>query len=225
MEHPLRDCARTHFETAIGAGPTARNVERSVYNWAVQTTRERGEGSSWENRTFRWRYRCKLAGLLRELKRAPMVSLTLEVKDGRVTANVTAVPQLVHRLRRKELEARNIARYPPDVLWPAGPWAGAVFRYRARDLAMEAAKAKEEDYTGMFTCGKCKSSKTSYYQLQTRSADEPMVRLHTLLFYFVCVSDILLLFTDHLRHVQELREPLEVLIAKHYSRVGAVRGG
>ena len=27
---------------------------------------------------------------------------------------------------------------------------------------------------GMFTCGRCKSDQTTYYQLQTRSADEPM---------------------------------------------------
>jgi len=27
---------------------------------------------------------------------------------------------------------------------------------------------------GMFTCGRCKSTKTTYYQLQTRSSDEPM---------------------------------------------------
>lgn len=27
---------------------------------------------------------------------------------------------------------------------------------------------------GAFTCGKCKSRKTSFYQLQTRSSDEPM---------------------------------------------------
>jgi DNA-directed RNA polymerase subunit M/transcription elongation factor TFIIS len=174
MEHPLRDYARTHFEEALGAGPTARNVERSVYNWAVQTTREHGEGSSWENRTFRWRYKCKLTGLLAELTRGTMAGLTLEVKDGRVTAKVAPVPQLVHRLRRKELEARNLARYPADVLWPEGPHASALFRYRKRDLDMEARRAKEEDYNGLFKCGKCKSIKTTYYQMQTRSADEPM---------------------------------------------------
>ena len=28
--------------------------------------------------------------------------------------------------------------------------------------------------TDQFTCGKCKTKKCSYYQLQTRSADEPM---------------------------------------------------
>jgi DNA-directed RNA polymerase subunit M/transcription elongation factor TFIIS len=176
MEHPLRDYARTHFEAAIGAGPTARNVERSVYNWAVQTTREKGEGSSWENRAFRWRYKYQLMSLLAELKRGEMAGLTLEVKDGRVTAKLAVVPQLVHRLRRKELEAKNLARYSPDVLWPEGPWAACALKLRARDLAMETLRAKEDDYVGQFKCGKCKSVKTTYYQMQTRSADEPMVR-------------------------------------------------
>ena len=174
MENPLRDYARNRFEVAIGAGPTARNVERSVYNWAVQTTREKGEGSSWENRTFRWRYKCKLAGLLAELKRGEMAGLTLEVKDGKVTAKVAVVPQLVYRLRRKELEAKNLTRYPPDVLWPEGPWAACALKLCAHDLAMEAIRAKEVDYVGQFKCGKCKSVKTNYYQMQTRSADEPM---------------------------------------------------
>lgn len=182
MEHPLRDYARRHFEAALGAGPTARNVERSVYNWAVQTTRERGEGSSWENRLFHLRYKSKLTGLLQELKRSPMVGLTLEVKDGRVVASLTPAPQLVHRLRRKELEAKNLARYPADVLWPDGPMAAAIFKHRARDLAMEAAKAKEEDYSGMFTCGRCKSKRTTFYLLQTRSADEPMTA------FITCIS-------------------------------------
>jgi len=179
MEHPLRDYARTHFEAAIGAGPTARNVERSVYNWAVQTTREKGEGSSWENRMFRWRYKCKLMGLLAELKRGPMAGLTLEVNDGHVTAKLAVVPQLVHRLRRKELEAKNLARYSPDVLWPEGPWATYALKLRARDLAMETLRAKEDDYVGQFKCGKCKSVKTTYYQMQTRSADEPMTTFVT----------------------------------------------
>lgn len=32
---------------------------------------------------------------------------------------------------------------------------------------------------GLFTCGKCKSKKTTYYQKQTRSADEPMTSFVT----------------------------------------------
>jgi len=35
--------------------------------------------------------------------------------------------------------------------------------------------------SGMFTCGKCKSTKTHYFQKQTRSADEPMTTFVTCL--------------------------------------------
>ena len=35
--------------------------------------------------------------------------------------------------------------------------------------------------SGMFSCGKCKGSKTTYFQMQTRSADEPMTTFVTCL--------------------------------------------
>ena len=50
-----------------------------------------------------------------------------------------------------------------------------MLKLKEKELVLERAKAKEEDYTGLFKCGKCKSVKTTYYQMQTRSADEPMV--------------------------------------------------
>ena len=41
---------------------------------------------------------------------------------------------------------------------------------RLRDTTVEQAKGVQ----GMFTCPKCRKDKTTYYQMQTRSADEPM---------------------------------------------------
>ena len=39
---------------------------------------------------------------------------------------------------------------------------------------------QEEDIAdGLFQCSKCKSKKTTYYSLQTRSADEPMTNFIT----------------------------------------------
>jgi transcription elongation factor S-II len=54
---------------------------------------------------------------------------------------------------------------------------------------LEAKKLKEENMyapkleasTDDFTCGRCKSKKCTYYQLQTRSADEPMTTFVTCL--------------------------------------------
>ena len=179
MEHALREYARTGFTRALGAGVAARNCERSVYNWAVQQTREMQDDPSWENHQFRWRYKQKAFGLLRELERGPVVSADIQVADGRIALGLSVVPQLVQRIQRKELDSKNLARYPADVLWPEGPYAKQAFNIKSKDLAMEAAKAKEEDYEGQFKCGKCKSTKTTYYQMQTRSADEPMTTFVT----------------------------------------------
>lgn len=53
-------------------------------------------------------------------------------------------------------------------------------RAKQRKYAMEeiqsdwAIKNGQQRITGMFTCGKCKGVKTTYFQMQTRSSDEPM---------------------------------------------------
>ena len=42
-------------------------------------------------------------------------------------------------------------------------------------------KHTEDNKIGIFTCGKCKSQNTTYYEMQTRSADEPMTAFITCL--------------------------------------------
>lgn len=170
MEHAYRDYTRARFSEALGGGALARNCERNILNWTVS----RVKPASWENVVFRRTYKMKAVWLLTELKRAPMVAAHLKVGADGVKVELEILPQLEHRLKKKELESSKLAFYPPDVLWPDGPYAQAMFRNKARDLAREKARTKDEEYTGMFQCGKCKSTKTSYYQMQTRSADEPM---------------------------------------------------
>ena len=192
MEHALREYARSGFSRALGAGVAARNCERSVYNWAVQQTREMQDDPSWENRLFRWRYKQKAFGLLRELERSPEVTADLKVVGDRVDVGLNIVPQLVKRLQRKELDSKNLARYDPDVLWPGGPWAKLALELKRKDLEMEAARTKEEDYSGLFKCGKCRGVKTTYYQMQTRSADGAFCLL-----LFLCNRALLTLFLQN----------------------------
>jgi transcription elongation factor S-II len=180
MEHALREYARSGFSRALGAGVAARNCERSVYNWAVQQTREMQDDPSWENRLFRWRYKQKAFGLLRELERGPEVTADLRVVGDRVDVGLNIVPQLVKRLQRKELDSKNLARYAPDVLWPDGPWAKIALELKRKELAMEAVRTKDEDYSGMFTCNRCRKAKVTYTQAQTRAADEPSTFLFCL---------------------------------------------
>jgi transcription elongation factor S-II len=60
------------------------------------------------------------------------------------------------------------------VIEPEGHYAATMLKKKNKEAAMEQAKTKDDDYEGQFKCGKCKSKKTDYYQMQTRSADEPM---------------------------------------------------
>jgi DNA-directed RNA polymerase subunit M/transcription elongation factor TFIIS len=180
-EHALRSWAVSRFAATLGAPVSARNAERSVYNWAVKTTRGNNEDSAWENPTFRWRHKHKALHLMAELERAPVTVVGLKVSGDDVKLEISYVPQLVHRIKNKDVEARCLAQLSAEQLWPDGPYARAAFKRKKRELEMEKARVSDDDYTGMFKCGKCKSVKTTYYQMQTRSADEPMTTFVTCL--------------------------------------------
>jgi len=183
MQHPLRDFARTRLTTALGPGALSKNVEISILNWAVQKTKDTmSQKASWKNNVFKDWYKMKLSWLLEEFKREPAVSVTLEIVNGKVKSILDVLPQLVCRLKNGDLDARKIAKYSPDILWPGGPCSSAMFKRKTIELQVEAIKARDEDYKGMFKCNKCKSQKTRYFQLQTRSADEPMTT------YVTCIN-------------------------------------
>lgn len=65
-------------------------------------------------------------------------------------------------------------------------------------------EAKPEATCDLFQCSKCKERKTTYFQLQTRSADEPMTTFVTCV-----VSSAFGNGSD----TEELRQPLEILLS------------
>jgi len=184
MNHPLREYTRQVFANLIAPGAPSRNAEISTLNWAVQAARRTNEVASWENPRFRKFYKNKVHWLTTELRRPNhSVALNTEIEGDRVRVKLDLVNQLAYRLKTKELDVKNLAKYPAEVLWPDGPAAKAAFKIKEKDNMRERAKAQmDEDYVGQFKCGKCKSVKTTYYQMQTRSADEPMVRFLVFLF-------------------------------------------
>jgi DNA-directed RNA polymerase subunit M/transcription elongation factor TFIIS len=184
MEHRLRDYTRTEFAKHLGVGALSRNCERNVLNWAVKQT---SGGASWENKVFREYYKMKAFWILTEFRRDT---------------------QLETRLKNKELESVKLAFYPPDVLSPTGLYSQTLLKIKTRENRMEQLKAQEnDDYVGQFKCGKCKSVKTTYYQLQTRSADEPMVRLLLLVSTFIKLTR----YSDNLCHLHGMWVQVEVL--------------
>lgn len=136
----------------------AKNIEVSIFNWTV---RRYPKNASWENKGFREAYKHRFL----ELKRA--------LTSG----------GLLERITTKKIKAKDLVRMEADTLMPDGPYAQALMIAKQRELDIETQKAKnDEEYEGIFKCRKCGSKKTTYYQLQTRSADEPMTT------YVTCTS-------------------------------------
>jgi len=81
---------------------------------------------------------------------------------------------------------------------------------------------QQQASTDAFKCGKCKQRKCTYYQLQTRSADEPMTSTYFFRLKIFSRSNVFLsdatdnddvfLCSFSVRYVRELWEPLEVLL-------------
>merc|ERR1712232_682096 len=86
----------------------------------------------------------------------------------------------------------SVGFYKPDQVpkLTAEDMASDARKAERAKMRQEAAEAIQTDWAlrhgqqricGMFTCGKCKGTKTTYFQMQTRSSDEPMTTFVTCL--------------------------------------------
>lgn len=157
----MREYVRNQFSEYLDVQMNPFNMEKHLFNWAIRETRFRSEVPSWENPMFKNRYRSKFLS----------IKYNLEHSD------------LSHRINSGQL---NISEVPNMNAMTMDPNGRAANAYRERKeyhikRLLAAKKEEEEDFTGVFTCGKCRSKKTTYYQMQTRSADEPMTSFVTCL--------------------------------------------
>jgi len=136
----------------------ASNLEKAIYNWTIRETKFRGESPSWDTITFKNLYKNKL----------------LTIKYNMENSNLT------DRIISKELKTKFVVDLTSTGLDPNGRHAQMVQARQDRsNKLLMASNDIDENYSGLFTCGKCKSKKTTYYQMQTRSADEPMTTFVT----------------------------------------------
>ena len=88
---------------------------------------------------------------------------------------LTSNDDLREKVRGREVSVVEVVAMRPEQLQPEGLYAKCVEKKVYSEMRKESLIRKaEQEVVGFFTCQKCKSKKTTYYQLQTRSADEPM---------------------------------------------------
>ena len=135
----------------VGSAVRGKNAEISIYNAALRAARSRGTTPRWSDPAFATIY-LAIARRVHANLGSPTTSLAARVQSG-------------------EIAARDLGTLTHQEMRPA-LWRPLIDAKIARDksqyeINLEA--ASEE-----FKCFKCKKRKCTYYELQTRSADEPM---------------------------------------------------
>lgn len=131
-------------------------IETSIYNTAIREAKLQIIDRDWETPEFVKLYKSLY------LKIYPNISYNKNadyVRD-KLKYNIFKPDQLI---TMKSME-----------LYPA-IYESYILKQKKIDKFLE----EKPEISGIFKCGKCKQNKTTYYQLQTRSADEPMTTFVT----------------------------------------------
>lgn len=152
----VRHRVRQRFSKTLDSEDLGTKLEIVLWNHTLRTCMRDKIPLTWNavfGKTLRERYTQRAIGLdLYNLQRNE--TLRASIKDGTIPLKkfVTMTPYEMN----------------PELWTPV--YERVAYKALRRQLTVDAENAPD----GAFTCGKCKSKKTSYYQLQCRSADEPM---------------------------------------------------
>lgn len=132
------------------------NIEKGIFNWSIQHAGKNNIVKKWSNPYFITIYIDRLRSIYINLKKPDVSSAVL-------SGNIKA----------QDLAFMTHQEMCPD------KWKQLIEDKKVRDK--QKYEPNIEASTDNFTCNKCKSKKCTYYQLQTRSADEPMTTFVTCL--------------------------------------------
>lgn len=127
----------------------SRNMEKGVYNYALKEATNRKVVKKWDNPYFVQIYVDRLRSMYFNLKN----------------------PALLSQIQNGVLKSHNVAFMTHQEMKPE-KWETMIQDKIKRDKNKY--ETTIEAATDTFKCRKCHSNKCTYYQMQTRSADEPM---------------------------------------------------
>jgi transcription elongation factor S-II len=144
----FRNNIRTKLLPIIGDDNLCANLEKGVFNYAIKEANSKKIIKKWENPYFVQLYLDRLRSLYLNLKNDELLS---QLKNKEIT------PQTFAFMTHQEMNPEH--------------WRVLIDNKIKRDANKYTTNIKAS--TDMFTCKKCKSKRCTYYELQTRSADEP----------------------------------------------------
>ena len=132
----------------------SKNIEKGIYNYAILKSKKEKIIKKWTNEYFVLVYVNKFKVIFHNIKN----------------------PIILKKIKNKEILSHKLAFMSHQEMLPE-KWKEKLEekRFRLENKFFP----KVEASTDNFTCGRCKSKACTYYQLQTRSADEPMTTFVT----------------------------------------------
>jgi transcription elongation factor S-II len=130
------------------------NLEKGIFNYALKEANNRKVVKKWDNQYFVQIYLDRLRSIYINLKNS----------------------EILEQIKSETIQAHTIAFMTHQEMRP-DKWKELIEEKAKKDK--NKFETNVEASTDTFTCRKCKSNKCTYYQMQTRSADEPMTTFVT----------------------------------------------
>ena len=147
----------TKINKCVKSMKVSRRIERGIFNYCIKFSFDRNIKKSWKNLLFYRLYMSKVISIYSNLDKKCYVG------------NIS----LLDRIKTNQIDPLELAKMSSQETYPE-KWASLLDKKTKRDKMKY--EIKQKAMTEMFKCHKCGSRKCSYYELQTRSADEPMTQ-------------------------------------------------
>jgi transcription elongation factor S-II len=158
IENPekFRSNIRMKLNEIIQNDKNTINLEKGIFNFALNEAKNRKVVKKWDNPYFVQIYMDRLRSIFNNINNPGLLE---QINSGAIKPHVIAF--MTHQEMRPE------------------KWDELITAKSKRDE--NKFENNLEAATDTFTCRKCKSNKCTYMQLQLRSADEPMTTFVTCL--------------------------------------------
>jgi DNA-directed RNA polymerase subunit M/transcription elongation factor TFIIS len=156
-EHPLRDRVRAVIALILSMLPTSdqKSLETGIFRSTMETCRMNDCWIRWENPEFQAHYEVIARRTITNLDPMSYVQ------------NKDLLPSILS----KTLSIEEVPFLPMSELFPE-KWKAMVEHQVKQET--QALEGEKDMATDMFKCTRCGKRQCTYYELQTRSADEPM---------------------------------------------------
>jgi len=150
IENPelFRANIRKKFNDILKIEKNSNNLEKGIFNYTLKEAEQRKVIKKWDNKYFVQIYLDRVRSIVINLNQ----NVIEQINDGSIKPHVVAF------MTHQELSPEK--------------WKDLIETKTKRDK--NKFETKISAATDTFTCRKCKGNQCTYYQMQTRSADEPM---------------------------------------------------